>query len=178
MLKSAWRTFGPDAPVAVLGAQIMQESAWKLQAKSWAGAEGLAQFMPGTAADMAARFPNECAPANPYSAQWAFRCRDRYLQILNRASRNERTTDCDEWAFGLRRYNGGGTHLIRDQRLAEANGADPDRWQEVAPFNASRKPSAWKENTEYPVKIFRRTLEYDSWGRSLLCLCGGERNGS
>lgn len=170
MIQSAWRTFGPDAPVAVLGAQIHQESAWKLRAKSWAGAEGLSQFMPATAADMAKRFPNECAPANPYSAQWAFRCRDRYLQTLIRASRTECTRECDEWAFGLRAYNGGKKWADRDRALAESFGADPDRWREVTPFNSGRRESAWRENTEYPVRIFRRSGAYTAWGRDLICL--------
>jgi len=169
MQKSAWEVFGPGAPVAVLAAQIHQESAWKIQAKSWAGAEGPAQFTPGTAADMAQRYPQFCAPADPYSPRWAFACRDRYLASLNKAVRTEGTTECSEWAFGLRAYNGGNGNLRKDRRLAAGNGANPDDWKAVEPFNAGRKLSAWKENTEYPIRIFKRTPEYASWGRVLMC---------
>jgi soluble lytic murein transglycosylase-like protein len=169
MLQSAWRVFGPDAPVAVLAGQIQQESAWQIDVVSWAGAQGFAQFMPGTARDMAARYPNECAPANPFNPQWAFRCRDRYLKGLIRASRNERTGECSDWAFGLKAYNGGLGWVRKDRSLAASQGADPDDWRMVNLFNAGRKPSAHKENREYPERIFRHALDYAVWGRNLLC---------
>ena len=169
MLQSAWRTFGPGAPVAVLAAQIHQESSWKIDARSWAGAEGFAQFMPGTAADMANRYPELCAPANPFSAKWAFNCRDKYLQLLITASTNDSTSECSQWAFGLGGYNGGLTWAFRDRRAAAEGGANPDDWREVAPFNAGRKPSAFRENREYPVRIFRLQEAYNFWGRGLDC---------
>ncbi len=170
MQQSAWQTFGPGAPVATLAAQIHQESAWRVDAVSWAGAQGLAQFMPTTAKDMEARWPRECSPANPFSPQWAFRCRDQYLKSLIRASRNDRTTECDDWAFGLRAYNGGLTWIRRDRAAAQAQCADPDSWIEVMPFNAGRRESAYRENTEYPVRIFKLEPRYSIWGRELECL--------
>lgn len=170
MNKSAWRVFGPSAPTATLAAQIHQESAWRLRAKSWAGAEGFAQFMPGTAKDMAERFPQFCAPADPYDPQWAFRCRDRYLQSLSVYSYSGALTECDVWAFKFRKYNGGGKFLATDRRLARQNGANPDNWRAVTPFNSGRKPSAWKENTEYPLRIYLLETFYGEWGRGLKCL--------
>jgi soluble lytic murein transglycosylase-like protein len=173
MLQSAWRVFGPAAPVAVLAAQIQQESAWKIDAVSWAGAQGFAQFMPGTSKDMAERFPNECAPANPFSAGWAFRCRDRYLSGLIRASRNERTQECSDWAFGLKAYNGGLGWVRKDRSLAAAAGSDPDDWRIVNLYNAGRSGSAHRENREYPERIFRLAPQYVVWGRDLSCLNTG-----
>src|SRR5512134_663298 len=61
MIRSARQTFGPEAPTATLAAQIHQESRWRADAKSWVGAQGLAQFMPTTAEYMADIFPGECA---------------------------------------------------------------------------------------------------------------------
>ena len=49
LVRTAHAVWGLDAPVAVLAAQIHQESAWNAQAISRVGAQGLAQFMPATA---------------------------------------------------------------------------------------------------------------------------------
>lgn len=170
MTRSAWRTFGPSAPVATLAAQIHQESSWRIKAVSWSGAEGFAQFMPGTAADMAKRFPEDCAPANPFSPRWAFNCRDRYLQTLINAAANDNTDTCSEWAFGFRAYNGGGTWVKRDRSLAAMDGADPDNWVAVYGYNAGRKEAAFRENSEYPVRIFKIERSYAAWGNRLGCL--------
>lgn len=170
MTKSAWRTFGLNAPVATLAAQIHQESMWKSEVESHAGAQGIAQFMPSTAEDMARRFPEICAPANPFSPKWAFACRDRYMKRLNEASKNENTTECDEWAFGLRAYNGGLGWINRDRKKAKLEGANPDNWVEVQPFNAGRAAWAYKENTQYIIRIFNREYDYSSWGRTLNCI--------
>ena len=51
-----------DIPVSLLAAQINQESGWQPSVVSSAGAEGIAQFMPGTAAS------NNVNPMDPSSA--------------------------------------------------------------------------------------------------------------
>lgn len=163
MQGSAWNTFGPGAPVATLAAQIHQESAWKCDAVSWAGAGGCAQFMPGTEKDMARRFPAQCAPANRFSPPWAFTCRDLYLKTMLKGD------SCSDMAFALRGYNGGWGWVRRDQRLTAENGFDPTNWQHVALFNAGRRESAFKENTEYPVRIFKLETMYASWGGAMEC---------
>jgi soluble lytic murein transglycosylase-like protein len=168
MSGSAWEIFGPAAPVADLAAQIEQESSWKIGARSWAGAEGFAQFMPATAKDMARRFPEACAPANPYSPAWAFACRDRYLKSLIKATPGD--DDCDTWAFGFRAYNGGLGWIRKDRALTAANGKNPNDWQTVAWFNAGRSLSAHNENTNYPKHIFRLENKYSAWGNPLKCL--------
>lgn len=173
MTRSAYRIHGPSAPVALLGGQIHQESAWQPQARSWAGAQGLAQFMPGTAADMAARFPADCAPANPFSAEWAFACRDRYMAGLLRQLRSQGggLTECTRWVFALRAYNGGMGWLLWDRQQAARAGADPDDWIQVQPHRgahprtgARRSDANHRENTEYPVRILRLQARYASWG--------------
>lgn len=169
MTRSAWRTFGPTAPVATLAAQIQQESSWRINAVSLAGAQGFAQFMPATAADMAHRFPNDCAPANPFSPRWAFNCRDRYLQTLIVAASNGNTDECSEWAFGFRAYNGGGTWVKRDRRLAAMDGADPNNWLAVYGYNAGRSEASFRENSEYPIRIFNTATTYAPWGDWLHC---------
>lgn len=173
MTRSAYRVLGPPAPVATLAAQIHTESAWHADAVSWAGAQGLAQFMPATAQDMADRHPADCAPANPFRARWAFACRDRYMRTLLLAQRDMAggLTECDRWAFALRSYNGGLGWINRDRRITRLAGADPDRWHTVATHNAGRSAAAFAENTAYAPRIFGLESRYISagWGAGLRC---------
>ena len=170
MTRSAWRILGPGAPIATLAAQIHQESAWRKDVTSRVGAGGLAQFMPATAEDMAKRYPQDCAPANPFNPKWAFACRDRYMRGLLASVRNDRTTECDEWAFGLRAYNGGLGWIKRDRRMTFDMLENGDDWTTVANYNAGRRNSNYVENREYPIYIFKKENRYDSWGRMLNCL--------
>ena len=48
LVRTAHAAWGLDAPVAVFAAQVHQESAWRPDAVSRVGAQGLAQFMPAT----------------------------------------------------------------------------------------------------------------------------------
>jgi len=169
VVRSAWRIHGPGAPVAALAAQIHAESAWDCSAVSWAGAQGCAQFMPGTGKDAAQRWPADCQPANPFSPKWAFACRDRYMQSLKPKSLVGGLSECDDWAFRFRSYNGGQGWVNKDRRLALQAGDNPDSWLAVQPYNSGRSPSAYRENTEYPVRIFRLEERYASWGRQLKC---------
>lgn len=164
--ESALETFGPGAPIATLAAQLHQESAWRADAVSWAGAQGMAQFMPTTAADMAQRYA-ACQPANPFDPVWSIRCRDRYLHSLLRALRplnHPALERCDRWAFALRAYNGGLGWINRDRTRTRADGADADDWQTVALYNAGRRESAHRENREYPARIFALDARYALWG--------------
>lgn len=171
--RSAYRTFGPDAPVSTLVAQLHQESACKPDARSYAGAQGLAQFMPKTAEDMARKYPEECAPANPFSVRWAIGCRDRYMRSLLRAYAN--TEEAEQWAFGLSAYNGGGTWVTRDRDVCRhKDGCDVLKWWgnvELTPDHR-RKPAAIKENRGYPFRILcQLTPRYvaEGWGRGITC---------
>lgn len=172
---SARRVFGPDAPIAALAAQIQVESGWNADARSRAGAMGLAQFMPGTADDMARRFPADCAPSNPYSSRWALSCRDRYMRSLLGQIKpigESQLTEQSHWAFAFRAYNGGS--IIKDRMAAGRAGANPDSWSEVQPFNGRGRSAAnFKENTEYPVKIFWAQNRYAHWGRTIEEVGGG-----
>lgn len=173
MTRSAYRIHGPAAPIATLAGQIHQESAWQPLARSPVGAEGLAQFMPATAADMAARFAADCAPANPFSPAWAFACRDRYMQTLLRQVRSQGPglTECSRWVFALRAYNGGMGWVLWDRAEARRNGVNPDDWAQVQPYRgtnprtgARRSDANHRENTEYPARILWLQARYAAWG--------------
>ena len=55
-------------PVGILLAQINQESGWNPRAGSSAGAQGIAQFMPGTWANLMQRYGTSGSPWDPYLA--------------------------------------------------------------------------------------------------------------
>lgn len=150
LTREARAQWGMDAPVATFAAQIHQESAWRENAVSKAGAQGLAQFMPATA-----RWLPEVAPATgepmPFSPSWAIRAMVTYDRWLFR--RIVAWTDCDRWAFALSAYNGGLGWVQRDKAVTRAKGMDPNTYTHVAMHNAGRSAANFKENRGYPTRI-------------------------
>lgn len=140
--------WGLGAGVARAAAQIHQESAWRGDAVSWAGAEGWAQFMSATAAWITELYP-DLGPVAPYSPAWAFRAMARYDGWLWARTRGH--THCDRWWFTLRAYNGGERNLQREA----ANAADPlDRTAVDAACGSARRYAKYcPENTGYPRRI-------------------------
>lgn len=148
---SATAEFGLDAPVALFAAQIHQESRWEPEAAS-AYAQGLTQFTPATAAWIAALYPAELAPADPWDPAWAIRAQMRYMRDLARQFSGG-ATRCDDWAFALAGYNGGPGWVRRDQRLAAAAGAAPEVWFGEVELHTKRGAAARKENRGYVRRI-------------------------
>ena len=155
LVRAAHAEWGLGAPVATFAAQVHQESAWRVNARSGVGAEGLAQFMPATADWMAEIYPRSLGPAQPYNPGWALRAMvafDRWLY-----ERNQAVSECDRWAFVLAGYNGGNGWVNRDRRLASAKGADPLAWfDSVERHNAGRSAANFRENRHYPRAILLR----------------------
>jgi soluble lytic murein transglycosylase-like protein len=168
MVTAARAVWGMNAPTAVFGAQVQQESAWNEQARSHVGAQGLAQFMPATADWIDDAYPY-LGPNQPYNPTWALTALVRYDKHL--WDRVEGVSECDRMAFALSAYNGGLKWVLRDQERAKHSGDDPLRyWESVEKHNAGRNASAWKENRGYPPRILN-TLQpkYRLWGRTITC---------
>ena len=109
----------------LLGSQMYQESRFQPRARSWAGAMGLLQIMPGTASDLGI--------ADAYDPEQNVAGAARYLKWLEDEYWNERVPDPKErLKFVLASYNAGPGHLFDAQRLAEAEGGDPTSWEDVA----------------------------------------------
>ena len=142
--------FGLGGPVALHAAQVHQESGWRSQVRSSAGAEGLAQFMPSTSAWIAEIFP-ELGAVQPYSERWALRAMVRYNRWHHQ--RIAAATQCDRWAMTLSAYNGGLGWLRRDRRLAAAAGADASVWFENVELYTPRADWARVENRHYVRRI-------------------------
>lgn len=126
--------FQKYAPVArwdwrLMAAQCYQESCFDPQARSWAGARGLMQIMPKTAAHLGLSMAQIHEPEANISAA------ARYLQQLMQAfsdipNVNERQN------FVLAAYNGGPGHVRDAMALARKNGAETRTWGSVSRYLA------------------------------------------
>lgn len=179
--------WGINAPVATFAAQIHAESAWNIRAVSPAGAQGLAQFMPSTAAWISELFPDlrtgkpgmgtgregDGTPSlplgraeQPFSPHWAVRAMLRYDDWL--FARVTALSACERMAFALCAYNGGLGWVQRDKRLARNKGIDPEQyWGGVETVNAGRSAANFRENRDYPRRILLRlepVYEAAGWG--------------
>ena len=168
LIRTARAVWGLNAPVAVFAAQVHQESGWRPDAVSHAGARGLAQFMPSTSSWIAGIYP-ALASNDPFNPAWAIRALVQYDLWLY--ARVQAATPCDRMTFVLSAYNGGLGWVQRDQQLARARGLNPAVWTgNVAAVNAGRSAANWNENRGYPQRIlYRHQPLYASWGQGV-CL--------
>lgn len=151
LTRAAHATWGLDAPVSVFAAQVHTESGWNSEARSPVGAQGLAQFMPSTAAWLPEVAPETGKP-EPFNPGWSLRALCTYDRWL--WERNDGANDYERMAFTLSAYNGGQGWVNRDRKLARQRGLDAARWfGAVATVNAGRSAAAWKENRNYPRLI-------------------------
>lgn len=166
LVRSAHGHWGLDAPIANLAAQIHAESAWNATAVSWAGASGLAQFMPATAKWWSKkRGLGASAPTTP---TWALQAQASYMHWLY--GRARASDPCNKMGITLGSYNGGETWTKRDAKKARSLGLDPESYHDLGSVNAGRNESAKRENREYPIKILERYSPIymeAGWGESL-----------
>ncbi len=111
----------------LMAAQCYQESTFDPQARSWAGACGLMQIMPGTADHLG--LPR----ASIYDPEQNIAAAAKYLGELDRnfsdiPERSERTK------FVLAAYNGGHFHIRDAMALARKHGKNAVHWREVEPY--------------------------------------------
>jgi membrane-bound lytic murein transglycosylase F len=122
LLKQFARNLGWDW--RLLGSQMYQESRFKPNARSWAGATGLLQLMPATGRQFGVRNPND--------PQQNIAGAVRFLQWLTRYWTPRVPDPAERIKFILASYNTGAGHVEDAQRLAEANKGDPKRWVDVS----------------------------------------------
>ena len=165
LVRTAHAAWGLDAPVAAFAAQVHQESAWRSDAVSHVGAQGLAQFMPATTKWIAGLHP-DLASQQPFNPAWAFRALVTYdLWLYDRAPAHYSSRD-RMWV-ALRAYNGGLGHW---QKEAASTGlAQPSRAQVDAACGTARRAALHcKENLGYPHRILVVLQpRYAAWGPGL-----------
>lgn len=161
--------WGLDGPVATFAAQVHQESRWRFNARSPVGAQGLGQVMPATAEWLGKNFPSVLGDVDPYNPAWSMMALVTYDRWL--ADRIKARSTCDQFAMVLASYNGGLGWLIRDRKLASAQGADPLVWfGSIERFNAGRSLANFRENRGYPRLILKKhEAQYvaDGWGQGV-----------
>ena len=126
--------FQKYAPVArwdwrLMAAQCYQESCFDTQARSWAGARGLMQIMPKTAAHLGLPMEQIHEPEANISAA------ARYLQQLMQTFGDIPNVH-ERQNFVLAAYNGGAGHVRDAMALARKHGADTRTWGSVSRYLA------------------------------------------
>lgn len=174
VIKEARTYWGPEANVALFAAQFHQESGWNNEAKSYVGAKGLGQFMPGTAQEVHARY-KDLAVLPIYSPLWSVKALflyDRQLYQAIKPLRKASIHDCSRYAMMLSAYNGGLGWLNRDRQLTINAGKNPDIWWGNVELYSKRAGWAIKENRDYPVRIMlRHTQTYLAHGYPGVDVC-------
>jgi soluble lytic murein transglycosylase-like protein len=151
LVRNARLEWGLDAPTATFAAQIHQESGWRHDVVSPAGAQGMAQFMPATGQWLAGLYEH-LGPHDAFNPAWAIRAMVAYDRHLFQRMRAD--THCERMAKTLAAYNGGEAWVLRDEKLAESKGLDPIAWfDNVERVNAGRSEANWRENRGYPRRI-------------------------
>ena len=111
----------------LMAAQCYQESTFDPKARSWAGACGLMQIMPGTADHLG------LSRANIYDPEQNIAAAVRYLAELERNFSDIREHS-ERTKFVLAAYNGGHFHIRDAMALARKNGRNANSWREVESF--------------------------------------------
>jgi hypothetical protein len=146
--------WGLGERVAMFFSQLHQESRFKADAQSRAGALGLGQFMPGTAAGAQAMFPADlkelCRDKGgcPLEAAWAIRA----LVLWDRRLWEARAfaTGDERLAFMLADFNGGPGHITKERRLCATATTPTYRVSEGSAFGVAEfMPSAFLRIAEF-----------------------------
>lgn len=111
----------------LLAAQCYQESAFDPQAVSWAGAQGLMQIMPATAAHLG------LDRADVYTPERNIEAAARYLRELTDLFADIRDPR-ERINFVLAAYNGGHGHVRDAMTLTQKHGRNPHHWDDVDHF--------------------------------------------
>jgi membrane-bound lytic murein transglycosylase F len=111
----------------LLAAQCYQESGFDADAVSWAGARGLMQIMPGTAATLGLAMDKVHEPNSNIEAA------TRYLALLSARFIDVRDPG-ERTSFVLGAYNGGYNHMRDAMALARKYGKNPNSWADVSQY--------------------------------------------
>lgn len=111
----------------LMAAQCYQESTFDPNARSWAGALGLMQIMPGTAAHLGLPMEQIHQPeANiAAGARYLGELQGKFTYIRDRYEREN---------FVLACYNGGYHHIKDAQNLTQKYGGNPQSWTDVSKY--------------------------------------------
>lgn len=168
LIQTARYYWGLEADVSVFFGQVHAESAWNDAALSHAGAQGLAQFMPGTARDMqrSAELREFCVSSQgcPFEPKWALRAMVLYdHELWDRCPWS--ATVLERWGFTLAGYNGGAGWWARERSAcSQGEGCDSTIWFNHVERYCLRDATKCTENRQYPRRILSRWAPgYRAW---------------
>lgn len=111
----------------LIAALCYQESAFDPQAESWAGARGLMQLMPATAASLGV------AQSDVYSPEVSIEAGSRYLgQLYQQFS--DVAQPMERVKFAIAAYNGGIGHVRDAMALTRKYGGNATTWDGISPY--------------------------------------------
>jgi membrane-bound lytic murein transglycosylase MltF len=150
-----FRTYGDkyNFPYLLLAAQGYQESGLNASLRSKAGAVGVMQIKPSTAAGDPIDITGiEKTDRNIEAGA-------KYLRyMVSHYYANEPMDQLTKGLFALASYNAGPDRIEKLRALAAAEGYDPNRWFDNVEFMAARKIGA--ETTNYVSNIYMYYLAY------------------
>jgi membrane-bound lytic murein transglycosylase MltF len=134
-------------------AQGYQESQLKQSARSSAGAIGIMQLLPSTAADPNVGIPDISeADANIHAGvRYMNFIRDRYFNDAG-------MDDLNKTLFALAAYNAGPARVARLRKTAEQQGYDPNVWFDNVEMIAAREIGL--ETVQYVANIIKYYVTY------------------
>ena len=130
-----------------------QESRFDHNAKSRAGAVGIMQVLPSTAADKSVGIHDISTPENNIHAG------TKYLSVLRDTYFNdEQLDDFERTLFTMAGYNAGPNRIRRLRKEAENRGLDPNKWFKNVEYVAASMIG--REPVEYVGNIFQNYVAY------------------
>lgn len=124
----------------LLASLSFQESRFNPKTKSWAGAKGLMQLMPMTAADYNV--------GNLYRPESSVKAGTKHLAWLDKEIWRDKIENVRERRkFVLASYNAGAGHVADAMRLTEKYGGDPTKWRNVSEYLLKKsKPKFYNDD--------------------------------
>ena len=154
-LAALFRKYGEqyDFDWLKLAAQGYQESGLRQNRRSPAGAVGVMQIKPSTAADRNVGISDVTQVENNIHAA------AKYLRFLaDRYFSDDEINELNQWLLALGAYNAGPAKINRYRREAEANGYDPNRWFDHVEIIAAKRIG--RETVTYVSNVFKYYVAY------------------
>ena len=154
-LISVFQKYGEkfDFDWLMLAAQAFQESGLRQDRRSPAGAVGIMQIKPSTAADKNVGIDDiSTVDGNVHAGA-------KYMRfIADRYFSDEEFNDLTRWTFSLAAYNAGPAKINGFRREAAENGYDPNRWFDNVEIIAARRIG--RETVTYVSNVFKYYVGY------------------
>lgn len=154
-LETAFRSSADafDFDWLMLAAQAFQESRFQHGRRSPAGAVGVMQIKPSTAAD------RNVGISDVSSIDDNVRAGAKYMRFLiDRYFSDDDIDELNRWFFGLAAYNAGPARVARLRRETAAEGKDPNLWFDNVEIVAGRRIG--RETVSYVSSVFKYFIGY------------------